>query len=47
MRFLYHALYRIVWPFFSLAHPVGARGRENIPEAVSYTHLTLPTKLEV
>ena len=32
MRFLYHALYRIVWPFFSLAHPVGARGRENIPE---------------
>ena len=32
MRFLYHALYRIVWPFFSLAHPVGARGQENIPE---------------
>ena len=32
MRFLYHALYRIVWPVFSLAHPVGARGRENIPE---------------
>ena len=32
MRFLYHALYRIVWPFFSLAHPVRAQGRENIPE---------------
>ena len=32
MRFYYNLLYRIVWPFFCLCHPIRAIGRENIPE---------------
>ena len=32
MRFYYNLLYRIVWPFFCLVHPIRSIGRENIPE---------------
>ena len=32
IRFYYNLLYRIVWPFFCLVHPIRAIGRENIPE---------------
>lgn len=31
----YHLLYNIIWPFFTLAHPVKAIGRENIPEGAA------------
>lgn len=29
---VYQVAYRIVWPFFSLVHPIRVVGRENIPE---------------
>ena len=32
MLFWYKLLYRIVWPFFCLCHPIRAVGRENLPE---------------
>ena len=28
----YQFIYRVVWPFFSLFHPIRVIGRENIPE---------------
>ena len=28
-------LYRVIWPFFNLLHPVKAIGRENIPEGAA------------
>lgn len=31
----YHVLYAIIWPFFTLFHPVKAIGRENIPEGAA------------
>ena len=32
---VFHVLYAVVWPFFSLVHPVRAVGRENIPEGAA------------
>lgn len=32
MQTLYSLLYRIVWPFFNLVHPIRVTGRDNIPE---------------
>ena len=32
MLFWYKLLYRIVWPFFCLCHPIRAVGRENLPK---------------
>lgn len=32
---VYHVLYALIWPFFSLVHPVKAVGRENIPEGAA------------
>ena len=47
IRFYYNLLYRIVWPFFCLVHPIRAIGRANIPEGgavfcANHTALTDP-----